>query len=164
MLTEAYQDPYGLWEVSTDCDEGNRTKVLGIYEGFIDEIALSIPPNRIGYGGLTFTALVIIRKEDSEDGFAPLQNKVVVSLAANSGTWSGSCEDRAHVIGDLFAGRPVDIRAGGVSFSGFIIAAKHPQDAEELERQRIRREALAKLTPDEIEALGLQFRATGVSM
>ena len=54
-LPEDYQNLYGLWKVTTEGDEeGRTTKSLGIYEGWVDEIALYLSDKC--YYSLTFTA------------------------------------------------------------------------------------------------------------
>ena len=38
-----YNNAYGLWEVTTEGDcEGKSTRKLGVYEGFIDDIAFAL--------------------------------------------------------------------------------------------------------------------------
>lgn len=42
-LAESYKKAYGFWEVTTEGDcEGRSVSRLGIYEGYIDEIALAL--------------------------------------------------------------------------------------------------------------------------
>lgn len=42
-LAESYKKAYGFWEVTTEGDcEGKSVSRLGIYEGYIDEIALAL--------------------------------------------------------------------------------------------------------------------------
>lgn len=141
-VKEPYNNPYGTWKVTTEGDcEGRAVTDLGTYTGYIDEIALYLA-NQCYYS-LRFSAAkpykVGIATEDSVD----------VKLDIDSGTWSGSgsSEEVARAMQQVFKDRPVTIKPG-CYFASFVIESKN---VDENKRQR----ALAKLTDEEKALLGL---------
>ena len=150
-----YRNPYGLWRVTTDCDEGMSTKELGIYEGYIDEIALSIPPSKEGYSGLEFSAVNVIRASE-EKPFPIVRNDVPVSLGSGSGKYDMTRDEIIEHMQKLFENRPVVIRGNG-PYCGFVIARKKAVSSDVLLQQRLATQAMAKLTDEEYEAIIAEY-------
>lgn len=154
-IKSEYQNPYGIWRVTTDCDEGMSTKGLGIYEGYIDEIALSIPPSKEGYSGLEFTAVNVIRASE-EKPFPIVRNDVPVSLGSGSGKHDMTRAEIIERMQKLFENRPVVIRDNG-PYCGFVIARKKAVSSDVLFRQRLATQAMSKLTDEEYEAIIAEY-------
>ena len=101
-LPEDYQNLYGLWKVTTEGDEeGRTTKSLGIYEGWVDEIALYLSDKC--YYSLTFTAYHINKVPVSSNYIKKDKAQVNVKFNIDSKTWDLSAHDRAKLISNLFA-------------------------------------------------------------
>ena len=87
-----FDNPIGLWEVTTEGDvEGRSTKTLGTFEGHIVDIALNLRTQC--YYSLTFkkTKVNVFSKP-------PKNAKVSIVLDINSGTWDMDPETRAMSI------------------------------------------------------------------
>lgn len=116
QLGEDYRSIKGVWKVTTEGDcEGRTTRDLGEYEGYIDDIALSLA-NQCYYS-LHFT------RRNVKKAPAPKKGKVNVSLNINSRTWDMSPEDRVETMKELFKDRDVEIEVGN-SYASFVIRSK----------------------------------------
>ena len=141
-----YNNPYGVWEVSTEGDcEGKFTKKLGVYSGYIDEIALMLA-DKCAYS-LEFSQLNII-KVDNGVNFTPKCKSVNVTLSIGSGTWDMSANERALAMEEVFKNRPVYIKEAQ-EYATFCIETIK-QTVEEKKQY-----ALSKLTEEEKKLLGL---------
>ena len=128
---------YGTWSVTTEGDvEGRSIKNLGVHTGYIDEIALHFA-NKCYYS-LNFKETELIEE------YIPTKSEVMVSFRD---------EPNVNEMKKLFAesNRPVTIERGNLYNSIKIVAL----DKDGLEK-RIKREiALAKLSEEDKEVLGL---------
>lgn len=131
-----YTNPYGLWKVTTEGDvEGRSTKDLGIFEGYLDDIAFYLAAK--AYYALEFEKISIprISHEDVHTG----QSEVNVSLDVSSGTWDMSSEERIQKFKKLLSRRNVHVTEGQ-----FYASVKLCQNAPTEEERR--QKALSKLT------------------
>lgn len=146
LVKSPYDNPYGVWEVSTEGDcEGKTTKRLGVYSGYIDEIALMLADHCVY--SLEFSQLNIV-KVDNGANFTPKRKSVSVVLGIGSGTWDMSAHERALAMEEVFKDRPVYIKQGQAYASFCIETIK--ETVEEKKQY-----ALSKLTEEEKKLLGL---------
>ena len=139
-----YTNPYGLWEVTTEGDcEGRSKKGLGIFEGYLDDIAFYLANK--AYYTLEFKKISIPRI--SHEDVSMEQSEVDVLLDSSSGTWDMSSEKRVLEFKKLLSRRNVH-----VTKSQFYASVKLSQTPTEDER---RQKALSKLTDEERKLLGL---------
>ena len=137
-----YLNPFGTWVVTTEGDvEGRTVNHLGTFMGYIDEIALSLADKC--YYGLKFEAIKPVTS------FEPTGKSTVIALNIDSETWDMSSEKRVEFFRKLLQDRPVVVQEDGNFASVRISLSAKP--AQEFSR----RKALAKLTPEERELLGL---------
>lgn len=132
------EETYGIWEVTTNGDcEGRTSKVLGIFEGHIDDIALSLSDEAVFY--LYFKEFKPIIKQ-----IADIKCESTVSVMVKQyGVYLSIDEAKS-----LFKNRPVTINNGCGYYSTFGIKSN---DSDTLKRAK----ALAKLSDDERKILGL---------
>lgn len=143
-LTKDYDSPYGIWKVTTEGDcEGRTSKLLGFYEGYIDEIALALA-DKCMYS-LEFEHFELNKLKS----YIPKSKSVSVTLSIKSRTWDLTSNDRKKYADILFKNRPVVITQGSY-FGSFKINAVGQKTEKE-----IKEEALSKLTKEEKQALGL---------
>lgn len=139
-----YTNPYGLWEVTTEGDcEGRSRKGLGIFEGYLDDIAFYLADK--AYYTLEFKKISIPRI--SHEDVSMEQSEVDVLLDISSGTWDMSSEKRVLEFKKLLSRRNVHVTKGQ-----FYASVKLSQTPTEDER---RQKALSKLTDEERKLLGL---------
>ena len=128
---------FGTWEVTTENDvEGRTMKNLGIYTGFVDEIALHLAQRC--YYSLHF------HKIDTEPSENLVPKKTSVDIKFSTETQRDYTLDN---IKNIFEGRPVTIEESN-HYRSFRVVSNNPDEI------RIKN-ALSKLTNDEIELLGL---------
>lgn len=90
-------EAYGIWKVTTEGGFGAKSTIqLGIYEGFIDEIALALA-NKCCYS-LTFKQL-----SGKVLDMSPKRDEVHIQLDIDSGTWSMSMEKRNQYVRDMLS-------------------------------------------------------------
>ena len=139
-----YTNPYGLWEVTTEGDcEGRSKKGLGIFEGYLDDIAFYLANK--AYYTLEFKKISIPRI--SHEDVSMEKSEVDVLLDSSSGTWDMSSEKRVLEFKKLLSRRNVHVTKGQ-----FYASVKLSQTPTEDER---RQKALSKLTDEERKLLGL---------
>lgn len=138
----AYNNCYGLWKVTTEGDcEGRTVRDLGTYEGYIDEIAFALADKC--YYQLTFHAVKPLKLD-----MTPKSKEVRVQLDIDSGSWDFTQVQCLKETRKLFEGRPVRV----IDAHGWgVITLKTELKTIEERRQ----EALAKLTDEERQLLGL---------
>ena len=141
ITSKDYKNPYGLWRVTTEGDcEGRSTKNLGIYQGYIDDIAFALA-DKCSY--------VLQFEKICTDIPKPTKAipKVAVSLDIKSGTWDLNSEERVNFFRNMLPGR--NIRVFDSNFATSITL-------ENTNIEQTKREiALAKLTSEEKSLLGL---------
>jgi|TARA_R100000750_G_C2335181_1_gene91815 hypothetical protein len=129
---------YGLWEVTTEGDcEGRTTRNLGIYEGYVDDIALTLADQ--AYYKLSFKQAVKVIKKGSK----PTNEKVIVSLQYG-------ILDEALSFADMFSlfkDRPVVVEKN----SSYRSVALISKNAEEIRTNK----AMSKLSDEDKAVLGL---------
>jgi len=136
--------------VTTEGDEeGRATKDLGVHEGYLDEIAFALAP--AACYGLRFSAVKAREYRSRNPGL-----EVNVSLDFETRTWNLSEEERIAYFSEMLEGRPVSIGVSNWYASVKLSIGRSPQERERLLRETNRRIALAKLTKEDIEALGLK--------
>ena len=132
-------DVYGLWQVSTEGDcEGRTIKSLGLWEGFIDDIALHLA-DRVMYN------LWITPAEVNKVTEKPMARRVDVYMnhIAHIDT-----TERLEIATKAFANRNVRISKSDY-YGAFVI------NNNTSEEEILRSSALAKLTAAERKLLGL---------
>ncbi len=146
---------YGTWSVTTEGDcEGRSTRSLGVYRGFMDEIAFHLA-SKAEYT-LTFNPLTpqeLVRQIRSPT------ERVHVRLDMATGTWTMGSPERAEFFRAILEGRPVRVWESSNHAAVELVRAVTPEQiaAYDLERLELLRQAgLSKLTPEERAALGLK--------
>lgn len=143
MDKNEYKKPYGIWEVTTEGDcEGRSTRRLGVFEGYLDDIALALADKT--YYSLHFTKIDI----HTLDHVPPKKNSVEVTLNIESGTWDMTKGARAAYAEQMLKDRDVRVEMGE-NYASFKIVSGRKTQAE------LRQEILAKLTPKERAILGV---------
>lgn len=147
-IAEDYTLPFGLWKVTTeDDDEGRRMRTLGVYKGYIDEIALHLA--RDALYKLTFKKV----KPTTSDDYVPTSKSVSITLDIDSGTWDLSNNQTAELMAVVLKDRPCRVEEGNY-FASFRIISDSETDQER--KARLLKSATAKLSDEELEALGLK--------
>ena len=143
-----YQNPYGMWKVETEGDaEGRSMTQLGVYTGFIDEIALALADK------CSYTLYFQLVKPKELD-LTPKKKSVAIRLSYASGLQNinDKYEKLNHLKNGLFKERDVCISLEG--FGDFTIYTNKKALDEELEEKR--NEILSRLTEEEKIILGLE--------
>lgn len=143
MITEKdYTNSYGTWKVTTEGDcEGKSTKNLGVYVGYLDDIAFALADQC--FYSLRFTKVctdIPIPKSAKE--------KVNVSLDIESNTWNMDEKERVEYFRRLLCGRDNVTITDGQFYASVTL---HRKDLEKTKKEI----ALAKLTDEEKYLLGL---------
>ena len=129
---------YGTFKVTTEGDvEGRTTRDLGVYSGFIDEIALHLADK--SFYTLNFQEVIF-----DDQPQVPTKDSVHISF-----DYTLKLDEKK--VKELFKDRPVDVKVSNY-YKSFVIS-KPISEEEKLEN--IKRAALKKLTKEEKEALGL---------
>lgn len=130
---------FGIWEVTTEGDcEGRTTLNLGIHEGFIDEIAFKLA-DQVGYK-LRFTWVDAKRVNEMH----AVTTEVHISLAI------------AEIFGHFLNGRDVEVEDGQFYASVKLLAGANAESRAKRVLDIKRAAALAKLTDQDKEVLGLK--------
>lgn len=150
MTKTTRENLYGVWHVKTEGDcEGRTTKDLGTHTGFLDEIAFKLAEQ--AYYALEFSEV---------DTFVlnaklPVSEKVTVRLNADSMTWDLNSIQRAEHFREMLRGRDLTV-SESLSYGCVELHSGASAEARAAaKRQVIINRALNKLTPEEIEALGV---------
>lgn len=139
---------FGKWSITTEGDvEGRTIRDLGVYEGFIDEIALRLGDE--AYYSLRFSPF----KEKPQPPLSEKCTSVSVTLDIDTGTWDMKGPQRVAYFRDLLAGRPVIVKEG--AYYASVVLSVPSEEAVKIRRER----ALAKLTAEEKELLGVDENA-----
>lgn len=105
ILPPPYDDPYGIWEVTTEGDEeGRTTRRLGAYEGYLDDIAAEFADEAMY--SLSFS------KRKKPKIVNPKPKRAYVSISIDARTYDLSSEDRQATLADLLKTRPVYVTKG----------------------------------------------------
>lgn len=140
-----YDSTYGLWKVETEGDcEGRTKKDIGIYKGYVDEIALHLADKCLY--SLMFTKLNIKHKEK----YVPVSDKVNICFNIDSNTWNMNSIDRVNEMKTFFADRPCEIEKSNY-YGSFVIRNDKKVNKEDIEKMK----ALKKLSKRERDLLGL---------
>ena len=143
-------ETYGTFKVTTEADcEGRSFRELGIYTGYIDEIAFALA-DKCAYS-LRFKMV-----NPLELDLTPKKDTVSISLDIDSGTWDLSCKpdndkresEALRYFKDFFKDRDLEVLS--VRGYGSCTISTHKETIEE-KRQKI----LKKLTDEEKKILGL---------
>ena len=141
-VAESYQNMYGLWEVTTEGDcEGRSIKRLGLWQGFVDDIALHLAPKAVYH--LWFTVAKINGVDEQ-----PTARSVDVYFDVESGIPSMDKETRVKEVRKLMKHR--NVRVEESDYYGCVKLFNNRSEEELL-----RASALSKLTLAERRALGL---------
>lgn len=141
-VAESYQNMYGLWEVTTEGDcEGRSMRRLGLWEGFVDDIALHLAPKAVYH--LWFSVAKVNRVKDK-----PTARSVDVyfDVASNLPGMDKDC--RVREVTKLMQGRNVHVEES--NYYG-CVKLVNTRSEEEI----LRASALSKLTAAERKVLGL---------
>lgn len=137
--------PFGLWHVSTEGDDrGLSLHSLGIYMGFLDEIAFALA----GHARYSLGFSYVVAQDYSK--FAS-QDRAHVSL--NIDGLDLDNDKQFDLIKDILGDRPVTIMKSNRADVKLIRGAALGMELKAKAEARMR--ALAKLSKDDIEALGI---------
>lgn len=142
MTMQDYLNPYGTWRVTTEGDcEGKSTRDLGVYVGYIDDIAFALSEK-------CFYALEFTKVCADVPKPKTIRENVNVNLNIESKTWKMSSKERVLFFQNMLKGRDVHV-SEGTSYASVTLS----KDNIELTKREI---ALSKLTDEEKELLGLK--------
>lgn len=133
---------YGTFKVTTEGDcEGKSIRDLGVYTGYIDEIAFALADKC--YYTLRFTLI-----EPTTLDLTPKKDTVKISLDIDSGAWERNAVDAMDYFKDFFANRDVEV----ISANGYgsCTITTHKETIEK-KKEKI----LQKLSEEEKKILGL---------
>ena len=137
------------WKVSTEGDcEGRSTRDLGVHYGYLDDIAFSLADQ--SYYALKFSLVnPHIQK--------PIKRtKVMVSLDIDSETWNMDSRKRVQFFENILKNRDVIVKESNYYACVELIVGKDDDARKEREKEIVRQNALAKLSNEELKALGLK--------
>lgn len=156
MSNQQTHQAYGVWEVTTEGDcEGRTVRHLGTHTGYLDEIAFKLAPRQAYY------ALSFRRVSPSEQ----LENMPIVQTTVNvcleeppfsSVPGPAQADQRAKAFEKIMRGRDVEVKPCSIYGAVTLLAGKDPARRAAIEAQARRATALAKLTPEDRAALGLE--------
>ena len=114
-----YQDTFGTWKVTTSANvEGSKSKDLGIFTGFVDEIALHLANKR--FYTLDFEKLDLDVNAVCTPLF-PTNTETHVTYHIESETWDTiKTPEGLLEVQESFKGRPVEVSAS-CYYAGFKI-------------------------------------------
>jgi hypothetical protein len=140
---------FGVWEVTTEGDcEGRSVRQLGRYEGYLDQIALSLSDK--AYYSLQFK--LILPEEQILP--TPIRSTAPVGFAFDTAIRTMSKAEQISFVSEMLADRPVVVRSG--TYSPFeLVSGKSPEEIERSEKEAKRAQALAKLSDEDRALLGL---------
>lgn len=136
---------YGTYRVTTEGDcEGRCIKELGVYTGYIDEIAFALA-DKCCY------KLCFHKVEPHNLDMTPKSGTVTISLGIDSGTWDLNASNGEALVyfKRFFAGRDLEVVSAGNYGTCKITTRK-----ESTEEKRLK--ALSKLSSEEKQILGLE--------
>lgn len=143
-MNDKYKSPYGMWKVTTEGDcEGRSTRELGVYKGYIDDIAFALA-DHCCYS-LKFTAFELEKIPSLDKKI----DKVNVCFDIESGTWNMTTPEMKKFFETIFTGRDVCVGDGNAYAS--VMLYRNSKMAEDEKREA----ALKKLTDEEKQLLGL---------
>lgn len=133
---------YGTFKVTTEGDaEGRSARNLGIYRGFIDEIAFALADKC--YYSLSFSPVVV-----EELDTTPTRDTVNISLELDNDLFSMNLTETKSFFQEFFKDRDVEVvEACGY---GQCIISTHKETVEEKKAK-----ILSKLTEEERKILGV---------
>lgn len=143
-------DPYGMWRVTTEGDcEGRSVRDLGVYEGFFDEVALRLADK--SYYSLTLTPVEpVIASKMPELGLS-----VVARLNVDQ-RQAPTADSTRRFFSEFLASRPVNITKASSWLEVTIEPRLSAKERERVKKNKLRADALAKLSVEEKRALGLE--------
>lgn len=143
-------EAYGTWTVTTEGDcEGRSTRDLGTHTGYLDDIAFALADK--AYYGLQFKLVDLNQmKTKPKTG-----TKVQVSFDAS--TLSGALPngERVQFFERILKGRSVRVSPGTYFGCVELVDGNSPEAQAAARKQVLKNAALAKLSADEREALGM---------
>lgn len=146
-----YESVHGIWHVTTEGDcEGRSVKDLGVWEGYIDDIAFQLADQC--YYSLKFKAVDLSALTKT---IPSLRKEVNVSFDIDSNTWDLASVDLGGLASDLFRDRPVTVQDSRYHASFTLVRDVDEKAVEKQIREAKRQAALAKLSDEELELLGL---------
>lgn len=137
----SYENAYGIWQVTTD--EGQNVKHLGVFEGYLDDIAFALA-DRCQFS-LQFRK---ISPQKIDDTVIPTSSTVNVSLDIDSETWDLNSAELVSRFNELLQDRNVSV-ASGNTFASVLLSTTR----ETIQEKRAK--VLNKLSEEEKEILGL---------
>lgn len=142
-----YTNKFGRWKVTTEGDvEGRTTNDLGVWEGYVDEIALHLADKC--YYSLTFKFL-----EPQPEKLIPVKNKVNIQFDIDSGTWDFSPEGLVKNMKIWFKDRPVQVENCNY-YASFTIKSKESLNPEEIKKMKALKKLKKSMSEEELELLG----------
>lgn len=142
--------PYNTWQVTTEGDcEGRSVRNLGTHTGFIDDIAFALADK--AYYGLRFVPI----EPTVVDGSAKTGSAVNVSLDIDTGTWDMTEAERTAYFKVMLHGRDTVVVPGQYHACVILRDGTTPEEQLKAQRRAVALVALAKLSKEEREALGV---------
>lgn len=136
-----------LWHVTTEGDcEGRTTRDLGVHFGQLDDIAFAL-------SGSSCYKLQFDLVDPKDWARNSPKTEVFVGLGIESKTWDLRGEALADYFRRMLDGRDVAVQIGNYHASVKLVRDADPECQEMARRDALRAAALAKLTPEELEAL-----------
>ena len=141
-VADDYKNMYGLWEVSTEGDcEGRSIKRLGLWEGFVDTIALHLAPKAMYHLWFSLAKVNQVKEQ-------PTTRCVDVYFDTESNLPGMDSPTRVKEVAKLLSGRNVTVEPS--CYYGCVKIVNNRSEEELLKAS-----ALSKLTAAERKVLGL---------
>ena len=145
---EKYLNPVGWWHVTTagDC-EGKSTRDLGTWYGHFADVAFHLADKQ--FYDLT------MKKVERDESLPPVNNTVNIKFNIDSGTWDMD-RDRRVEFYEKALGDKKDVTVKDCNYYAAVtLSFGNLIDAMEIAKNKLRKQALAKLTTAEKEVLDL---------
>lgn len=145
---EKYLKPIGYWQVTTDGDcEGKSQRHLGTWYGNWADIAFHLADQQ--FYNLKF------EKVERDDDYPPTKAEVNIMFSIDSGTWDMGREKRIEFFTKALGPMKDKVHVKECNYYGSVTLTRGDVAEKELRKNKLRKQALGKLTEDEKEALDL---------
>jgi len=145
---EKYLNPVGYWEVTTDGDcEGRSQRHLGTWYGHWVDIAFHLADRQ--FYQLKF------EKIERPEVYDPVKTEVNVMFNIDSGTWGMNRPQRIKFFTEALGDMADKVIVKDCNYYGSVTLTRGDLAEKELAKNKLQKQALAKLTTTDKEALGL---------
>ncbi len=139
-----YENAYGMWEVTTEGDcEGKSVRRLGVYKGYIDEIAFALADQcyySLEFAPFDFSEIPVPKS---------VRDRVNINFDIGSGTWDMSADARKEFFSAVLSDRKVAVGEG----SSYAAVTLYRSESDMIENKK--KAALNKLSEEDKVLLGL---------